>query len=197
MERQDTDSAIKTFRQQKGLTLAELASASGLSESYLSQIERGLAEPSLSALRQLAAGLEVPVVTLIDEGTPSVSVTRADQRPKLGPGGSEVSFQLLTPDLNRRIEFLYIDIPPGKSNFQEPVQHPGEECHLVLSGTVLLELGNDKHLLNKGDSVYFLSTREHRIINVGDDHAVLVTAVSPPTSKVQLLLAARANTINP
>src|SRR5579862_8827639 len=117
---------IRSLRLASGLTLEAVATAAGVSRSLISQVERGRSSPSISTLRRIAAALRVPVASFFPgDGEDSAGATdrfgrrlvvRGHQRKSLrGPGGSGVSYSLLTPDLNRNIEFLWIEYSPGSS----------------------------------------------------------------------------------
>ena len=88
---------IREARKRQGITLNQLAEASGLTASYISQAERNLTEPSLSSLRKLAAALQLPLYFFLDEEVPQTQVIRADQRRKLAIPGSGVVYEYLSP----------------------------------------------------------------------------------------------------
>src|ERR671920_1536631 len=74
---------IRTLRGNAGLTLAELASASGLGKSTLAQLESGRANPSVETLWAIAAALEVPFARIVEEDRPSLRVVRARDVPAM------------------------------------------------------------------------------------------------------------------
>src|SRR5690625_7754098 len=79
----DVGSQVRDMRKTKGLTLSELSKATGLSTAIISQIERGLANPSFTTLAQLAHGLEIPVEKLFPshvEARSTVVRKRSEER---------------------------------------------------------------------------------------------------------------------
>lgn len=164
------------------MTGIELARRVGVSRSLISQIEQDTANPSIDTLRKITHALEIPIVLLFEEPshTEGIVVTKY-KRKMLKVPESNLVYELLTPDLNRKIEFLWIEIEPGKQ--VEPVgfSHEGEECAVVLEGQLSIHINDTEFLLNEGDSISFDSSQPHSIANIGSEKVVLVTAITPPS----------------
>lgn len=181
---------IRALRLERRLTLRALAEAVGVSQSLISQVERGLASPSITTLRRIAAVLGVPIAVLFlgsgeasDGETDRLGnrlVVRREERKSLRVPRSNVLYELLTPDLNRRIEFLWIEYGPGDASRPDPMSHPGEENAICLEGSVVVTIEGEEFVLNEGDSISFDSSRPHRVENRTDRRAVLVSAITPP-----------------
>jgi transcriptional regulator with XRE-family HTH domain len=181
---------IRALRLQAGLTLQSLAGAAGVSQSLISQIERGLASPSITTLRRIAASLNVPIAALFlgsaeasDGETDTLRrrlVVRRDERKGLHVPRSKIVYELLTPDLNRRIEFLWIEYEPGAVTRPAPMSHQGEENAICLEGSVVVTIDEQEFVLNEGDSISFDSGRPHQVENRTGERAVLVSAITPP-----------------
>jgi len=151
---------IKERRQLLGISLRELASRTELSAAFLSQVERGQANTSISSLRRIAAALDAPLLYFLDGAeTPSapqhVPVIRAGRRPKFSSPDSVVEYELLTPDLSRKMEVICGRVQPGSGNVVRHLREPTEEWIYVLSGTLLIRLLADEYVLGPGDSIYF------------------------------------------
>ena len=181
---------IRTLRLEAGLTLQSLASAAGVSQSLISQIERGLARPSITTLRRIAASLNVPIAALF-LGSAEASngetdtlrrrlVVRRAERKGLHVPRSKIVYELLTPDLNRKIEFLWIEYEPGAVTRPAPMSHPGEENAVCLEGSVVVTIDEQEFVLDAGDSISFDSGRPHKVENRTGERAVLVSAITPP-----------------
>lgn len=95
---------------------------------------------------------------------------------------SKVVYELLTPDLNRRIEFLWIEYEPGAVTDPEPMGHPGEENAVCLEGTVVVTIAGQEFVLEEGDSISFDCGRPHQVENRSRRRAILVSAITPPAS---------------
>jgi transcriptional regulator with XRE-family HTH domain len=180
---------IRTLRLERGLTLQAVAEVARVSQSLISQIERGLASPSINTLRRIAGALDVPIAALFLGGGMSDDesdragrrlVVRRHERKGLHVPRSKVVYELLTPDLNRRIEFIWIEYKPGAITHAEPMSHPGEENAVCLEGSVVVTIENQEFVLAEGDSISFDSGRVHQVENRSRRRAVLVSAITPP-----------------
>lgn len=180
-------SKVREMRKAKGLTLADLAEATSLSTAIVSQIERGLANPSFSTLAQLAHGLKVPVGRLFpdDEEVRSPVVRKGARRDLRGRApesvGDDVVYELLTPGLGGSLEAIWVVSPPGSSTESTPFKHGGEEFGIVLSGTKDVFLNGEKYVLEAGDSITYNSSIPHWYGNSHDEHCVAIWVVTPPT----------------
>lgn len=182
---------IRALRLQAGMTLQSLGRAAGVSQSLISQIERGLASPSITTLRRIAASLNVPIAALFLGSAESSNggetdklgrrlVVRRRERKGLHVPRSKIVYELLTPDLNRKIEFIWIEYEPGAVTNPAPMSHPGEENAVCLEGAVVVTIDGQEFALNEGDSISFDSGRPHQVENRTDERAVLVSAITPP-----------------
>lgn len=172
---------IRLARTSMDKTLEEIAQKVGVTRSFLSQVERGLANPSLTNLRRIAGELRVPLFLLLADGThPRNALVRKAERRNLVLPNATTSYQLLSPDLNRKIEMIFTTLRVGSASCEEPLSHPGEECAFLLKGKVSVEVGTEKFVLDEGDTLYFDSTLPHRIVNLGDVPAEIVSAITPP-----------------
>ncbi|MBA2635011.1 MAG: helix-turn-helix transcriptional regulator [Chloroflexi bacterium] len=169
---------IRTLRTERGLTLTGLAARVGITRSFLSSVERGVAYPSLMVLRSIAAALEVPVFMLFTAPEANGMVVRKDSRKVIRQPGAPVSYELVSPDLRRKIEMIIVRLKPGMDS--AAMAHEGEECALVLSGRVAMTVGDVEYELNEGDSIYYDSGLPHKARALGDEPAEIVSAITPP-----------------
>lgn len=171
---------IREKRKERQMSLNQLAEAIGKTPSFLSQIERGLADPSITSLRNIAEVLEVPIFYfLMDTEQPS-PVVRKNQRKRIKSPGYKVTFELLTPDLNRQMEVVEFRLEPGAFTCEEPLSHPGEECTLVIQGKMKIIVGTETYYLEEGDTIYYYASIPHQIINVGEEDLLFVSSITPP-----------------
>lgn len=180
---------LRELRTGRELTLEALATTVGVSRSLVSAIELGRSSPSLTTLRKIAAGLEVPMAALFtavdDAGeSPDEMVVRLGERKRLSGPRSGVRYELLTPDAERQVEFLWAELEPGMGAPQEAtlrVSHTGEENVLVVEGEVLFSVDGKDYELASGDSISFDCSLPHRVDNRATRTAKLVVAITPPT----------------
>jgi len=192
---------IREERRKGKLTLEKLSQKTGLSKSFLSQVERGLAQPSVSSLKKIAREFGISVVDLFANGAnqknllgslPPASkngptyvqgfqVVRANRRKSLALPGSKVFYDLLTPDLNRQLEVMYMRIEPGEHSGEEPmVDLPGEKFGLVLKGTLEIRVGKEVQQVKEGDSVYFPAHVPHSWRGMGKETIEVIWVLTPP-----------------
>lgn len=157
---------IRRLRRDRGMTLVALAEAAALSHPFLSQLERGLARPSMTSLERIARALGTSQLELF-AAAEEPPVDRADTTPSVLRAGEGVT----GPYAEGRARLLVA----GRRQFQ-PMEfeganakpgvyfvHDEDEFLLVLSGTVLVELdGEGEWLLGAGDSIYWHSRTPHR-----------------------------------
>ena len=181
---------IRQRRRERKLRLVELAEMCNISPSFLSQIERDQANPSISTLHEIAIALGVTMASFFansddtppePQKDPGVYVVRADARKTLMYPGSGIKNELLSPDLNRAIQMMYVVIPPGAETGPEALVHDGEECGVVLQGTVEIWVGDEHYILGPGDAIYQKSTIPHRSKNIGKDDVIIIVAITPPS----------------
>jgi len=161
----------------------ELARLAGVSRSLISQVEQDLADPSVETLRRIAIALGIPIALLFEErSAPNGMVVRKGQHKILQIPESNLVYELLTPDLNRQIEFIRIEVEPGKPDpGRLAFAHQGEECSVVLSGQLHVWINDEEFVLNAGDSIAFDSGQPHSLANLGAEKTVLITAITPPS----------------
>src|SRR5919199_5561578 len=149
----DVGERLRALRRLRRCTLRTVAERSGLSESFLSQVERGRSSASIASLRRIAEALGVTVADLFEpSGPPRPRVLRRDERPSLAFGilGRKL---LLTPRPLHHLEVFMGELDVGGSTGAEPYAHgDSEELFVVLNGHVQLELGGESHELGPGDS---------------------------------------------
>jgi len=173
--------SIQSYRKQKNLKLEDLAAISDISISSLSQLERGLGNPSFLTLTKIAKALSIPLTYLFGEEDEIRSgIVRGNKRKRLIPPNSNLIYELITPDLNRSFEVAWIEIDPGTSEPDSPFRHEGEECVLVLEGEMSFHLGNEVYELGSGDSITFSSHLPHWGENLSREKTQLIVVIAPP-----------------
>jgi transcriptional regulator with XRE-family HTH domain len=170
---------IRAARARRGLSLAELASSAGVSKSLVSQIERGIAAPSIDTVRRLASALQLPVFSLFMEEPGSGTIVRRGERRVVRYPGSGATREILSPTLGGRMVLLWVTFPAGEAG-REPVRHVGEESVVVIRGTLEVHLGQEQVMLGIGDSMTFDPEVPHSFRNPTNEETEILTAISPP-----------------
>lgn len=172
---------IARERAATGLSIQELGERAGIATGLLSQLERGIGNPSLATLLGLASALEIPVgAFFLGTDGDSDMVVRKDSRKRLVLSDRRMTYELLVPDLQGRLSMLHVELPAGFSNEDKPFAHPGEESELVLEGTMEAHIGSRVFLLNSGDSIRFSCAIPHWF-RTFEEPVVVISAMTPPS----------------
>jgi transcriptional regulator with XRE-family HTH domain len=172
-------SGIRTERLRQSMTLAQLAERTGLSPSALSQIERGVTDPSIGSLRRIASALQVPFFQFLLEPDSPDPVVRKNERRTITFPNRALQYQLLTPNLRGPFEILAMDLAPGAASGDDALGHDSDECMLILSGDVEVEVAGVSYTLAAGDSVSIQRNAPHRVVNHGPSGAEVLMVISP------------------
>lgn len=168
----------------RGLTLRKLAELAACSESLLSRIENGTANPSIKTMHRVALALEMPVSGLFQDGGDGDLdvVLRQGERPMVQAGqGKRHKLEALIPSRRGNLLSAYInDIEPGGGS-EGIIAHGGEEFGYVLDGEIELIVDRRKYQLRAGDSFYFRSERPHSYTNNRKTMARILWLNTPPT----------------
>ncbi|GAA2900604.1 cupin domain-containing protein [Streptosporangium fragile] len=185
---------MRQFRKERGLTLRGLATHSGLSIGFLSQVERGISSIGLTALNSVAAALDRSVADFFSD-EPEAEEHHERQSPASPvPGhftltrsatatteyisGRQTYRMLSDRGPNLVLEPMLVHIAPGGRR-ENSYGHAGEEFAFVLEGELLYEVDGVEHRLYPGDSVHLRSTAPHRMFNDTDRVTTVVSVVTP------------------
>ena len=174
---------IRDLRLRRGLTVQQLAEATGLSKGFVSQVENGRTSPSLSTLQDLARSLETSVAYLVVEEDQVPYVVRRSQRPSMSVNGSGSRVEVMSAQPRRNLELLHAELPPGVAMGDKRQFHHGEEVVLCVEGRIRLICGEHAVLLDAGDSCHFDGRVPHSIENAGEVTARLFMALTPAASE--------------
>jgi len=171
-------SRLRQLRTKRGLSLARVASAAGISVGFLSALERSHMSASVGTLRRLARYYRTKILDFFDPPKLNSRLVRPSQRKVLeaGPG---VRMELLAGG-NAVMEPHLFRIKP-RAGSGESYAHEGEEFLFVLRGELKIALAGEEYHLKRGDSFYFESSTPHRWKNPGSSETWLLWVNTPPT----------------
>jgi transcriptional regulator with XRE-family HTH domain len=171
-------SRLRQLRTKRGLSLAQVASACGVSVGFLSALERSQMSASVGTLRRLARYYRTNILEFFDPPKSNSRLVRPSQRKVLeaGPG---VRMELLAGG-NTVMEPHLFRIKP-RAGSGESYAHEGEEFLFVLRGELKIALADEEYHLKRGDSFYFESATPHRWKNPGSGETWLLWVNTPPT----------------
>ena len=173
---------LRAQREERGLTLREVARRIGVSASLISQIERDKVNPSVSTLYALVRELGLTMGELFADGA-AAGQSPAGEGPVVRPGSrfviklaSGVTWERLTRDSDPGAEFLYVVYDVGSESCPEDslVSHGGREYGYVISGHLGVRIGFDEYVLGAGDSISFDSSSPHRLWAIGDERVIAI-----------------------
>lgn len=172
---------IARERGTRGLSIGELAQRASISAGLVSQLERGIGNPSLKTLQGLAGALELPIGAFF-EGSASEEdfVVHPGTRKRLVLSERRISYELLVPDLQGSLAMLYIELPAHFTNEDKPFRHAGEECVYVLNGRLEFHVGERNGTMDTGDSIRFSSSVIHWYRTFAEP-VVVISAMTPPS----------------
>lgn len=198
----DFGEKIRLERRLKSMSLKQLSRKTGLSISFLSEVERGISQPSIASLKKIAQALGISLIGLSSNdqpnstanGIPNVrtnphtgpyitqaKVVRAGKRKRISFPEMKGYFELLTPDFNRLIEALSFKAKPGTVSGREQVSDPpGEKFMLILEGTLEFHVGEEVFVLNEMDSLSYPANAPVFYKVVGEKTVKGILIVTPP-----------------
>jgi len=169
---------VMRLRKEKNMTLKTLANETGLSSSYLSQIEKGEVIPPVAVILQLSRALEIDSSLLLkDEKARAGKASEEDHRKRT----EDYSYRTLTPDAaHKRLKAFKVFIDPKSEHKGVSYQHLGEEFIYVLKGKIEVMVGENKNTLSPGESLHFNSSIIHKLQNISREKAELLVVLYTP-----------------
>ena len=190
-------SRIREMRKRRGLTLKEVAEATGYTIGHISQIERDLKSPSLVALRKIATCLDCSEVWLImgdselsaqspEEGKKSKEsyLVRKENRIPMKIPEIDVSYSIFTPSKlpnaqEAQMTGLIVKLKPNTWVTEKMISHGNyDESLLLLKGELELRIDNSTYMIYEGDSFYIPKNCLHNYLNTSNEEATIIVYFS-------------------
>ena len=190
-------SRIREMRKRRGLTLKEVAEATGYTIGHISQIERDLKSPSLVALRKISACLNCAEVWLImddselsakssEEGKKSKEsyLMRKENRIPMKIPEIDVSYSIFTPSKlpnaqEAQMTGLIVRLKPNTWVTEKMISHGNyDESLLLLKGELVLRIDNSTYMIYEGDSFYIPKNCLHNYLNTSNEEATIIVYFS-------------------
>jgi transcriptional regulator with XRE-family HTH domain len=167
---------VKQLRAQHNWSLESLASASGVSRSMLSQIEREQANPTLAVTLRIAQAFSMGLGDLLETpgATSNITTIRVDDHTYHYRSDQNCRIRTLSPlNLEKDVEFYEVALLPGGTLRSAPHFEGTREFLTVQKGQLRLESGSDIELLNPGDSASYRADVAHALVNTATTETVL------------------------
>jgi len=172
---------VRKLRADRGWSLEELANASGVSRSMLSEVEREKANPTLTVTFRIARAFGMTLQELIESAETSASkiqVIRANDRNQVYRSDKQCEIRTLSPlNLEKDVEFYELSLKPGGALRSQPHFEGTREFLTVEEGSVRIESDQDTDDLTKGDSGTYRADVPHAIVNTGKGDALVFLVV--------------------
>ena len=170
---------VRSLRRERGLTIEQLAAATGLTKGFISQLERDRTAPSLSSIARICDALGVRLSTIF-EREPAPALVRRQERPTVESTFSTQSHLLSAHD-EARFQAIESVVAPGEGAGDELTSLPGEmEFVYVLEGSLELRVGDEVHLLEEGDALTYQLAKAHTWRNASETDLLRVLWVAVP-----------------
>ena len=185
-------SRIRELREITGLSVAEMAKRTGITEREYELCEAGQVDLNIAFLYRCALSFGVDVTDLIEGHSPklrSYTLTRAGRGQKIEQAHRMTYYNLAADFRNRVALPLYVVIqhnPEAEHEDIELTTHDGQECDLVVKGSMKIQIGEHTEILHAGDSIYYDSSTPHGMIAVGGEDCAFYAMVLNPSDDVGL-----------
>ena len=170
-------SKIKRLRLKRNLTQEELADRCELSKGFISQLKNDLTSPSIETLDDIVQALGTSLKQFFADDDEQI-VFRAEDHFVKEYDDCTIRW-LVTNSQKNEMEPILVTLSPGGET-DDDMPHEGEEFGYVISGSVLLIIGDKEIDCKEGDSFYFTADKAHNIKNVSERDAVFIWVSSPP-----------------
>jgi len=178
----DIGSRVKQVREHHSLSQRELAKRAGMANATISLIEQNRVSPSISSLLKLLQGFPMSLSEFLTFGDPPQEdpyVFRSEQQPDLGRDGLKLLLVGASAP-HRQMRMLRELYAPGADTGKEMISHKeGEECGVVVRGTIELTVDGRVSVLTAGEGYYFPSTLPHKFRNIGQEEAEIISSNTP------------------
>ncbi|MET3289888.1 UNVERIFIED_CONTAM: transcriptional regulator with XRE-family HTH domain [Brevibacillus sp. OAP136] len=176
---EEVSNKIRSYRLQQNITLKELSQKTGMSISFLSQVERGASSLAITSLKKIADALQVPITSFFESPqNDNFHVKKEDHKSFQFERSSMIYTRLAGEFAGRTLEPVLVVMPPHAK--QEHVfSHPGEEFFYVLEGVVIFTVNEREYLVKPGDSIHYPSQQPHFWSNPLDIEAKILCISTP------------------
>lgn len=160
---------LKGLREERKLSLDNVAKLTGVSKSMLGQIERGEVNPTVSTVWKISNGLKISFTQLMSRPEADIElVDKSDIQPFVEDGGKFRNFPVFPFDSVRRFEMYSLEIDGGGYLSAEAHPKGTQEFITVFSGEVSISVCSESFIVTTGNSIRFKADSPHNYKNTGD-----------------------------
>jgi transcriptional regulator with XRE-family HTH domain len=165
---------LKRIRQERTMTLDDLAMLTGVSKSMLSDIERCNKSPTISVLEKICDGIGVPLSQLTHTESPQLSVVKNETMTHYSAWKGFEMFVLFGLDADRRFEIFRHEIQPHSIRECEPHDSGIREYLICTEGVLSVQVGDTTYDLSAGEAIQFVANCKHKYMNLTDQMTQMV-----------------------
>ncbi|MFA5467260.1 MAG: cupin domain-containing protein [Candidatus Izemoplasmatales bacterium] len=177
---EDFGNKIRELRLENGLTQEELADRSELTKGFISQLERGHANPSIATLQDILEALGTNLAEFFTNDEEEVVVFTESEFFEKTDEQNGVKIKWIVPNAQKyEMEPILIELKPGGTAYNDE-PHAGEEFGYVLEGEILIKIGKKKYKVKKGETFYYAANKSHILENPTSKKAVVLWVSTPP-----------------
>lgn len=173
---------IRKKRKSENMTISVLAKKVGVSDSYISQLERGLIDPSVSVLRKIASAMDVPVSSFFDEDYEAPLITRLKDRKTVFSEDQTYRISWISPD-DPKLPLEMIEFHISSGAHIEAPEHPYNLCLFVTDGRLDVQYTENSSSLCTGDSIFIPQHTAYRLSNPGSKETLGLISFSKGSDK--------------
>lgn len=162
---------VRGLRKERGITLQQLAEATGLSTGYLSNLERNISSPTLVNIQKICEALNTSLSDIVERNKEDAIIVRQDEREVIIDEEHNIRLENIDYGLERTT-FAYMTIEPGGAGEGLRWEHDFDEVGTVVKGELTLELGNQIFELKEGDTIIVKAHTSHCYFNKGNGESV-------------------------
>ncbi|MDQ0338750.1 quercetin dioxygenase-like cupin family protein [Caldalkalibacillus uzonensis] len=156
-----------------------MSEKTGLSVSFLSQVERGSTSLAITSLKKIADAFNVPITHFFESFTNANFKVAAEEQKAFRIEGSSSEYIRLAGEFSgRQLEPLLVTLSPGQKQ-DNVFSHPGEEFYFVLDGVVIFNIDGKEYIVKAGESIHFPSNLPHFVLNPVNQSSSMLCVLTP------------------
>lgn len=173
---------LKSFREEKKLSLERVAELTGVSKTMIGQIERGKSSPTITTIWKIANGLKISFTSLINNPQPDTNIILKSEVQILSEDNGKYRIYPYFPfQDDRRFEVYTVEIEEGGLLSSDAHKSGTEEFLTIFDGELTVNVNNIKYIVKSGDSIRFKADRPHSYYNSGETLTRLSMTIYYPT----------------
>lgn len=172
---------LKRLREERKLSLDNLADLTGVSKSMLGQIERGESSPTINTIGKIANGLKISFSSLLSYPQPdTLIITKDDIEPLIEDNGRYKLYPFFPYEDERNFEIYSVEIEQGGYLNAEPHIKGAKEFITVFEGQLTVRVGNGEYTITEGESIQFKADQPHSYHNSGNKYTKISMVIFYP-----------------